>query len=399
MKPRTRISFVVGLAVIAVAGCRTDPHTRAYLNTLHIERRGLEDQIYALEYDLEILEDELAAEREKNAEFAKQHGHEPAKTAAPRRPLLPLRTPFMKPAVPSKPDDDGPHIDLGEPKIDLGTPQKEAPPPAAPKVEPTSQSKQTPASLRGPAKVKPLVNKSRPRELPAPQDAEPAAPRAFTAAPRSEVGEHAPIAQLYLNPFLTGGADFDGKPGDDGVTVVLEPRTADNEYVPQAGPISVVLLDPTQVGEAARVAKWDLDVVESSRFVKNSATAQGLHLQLTWPQRPPQNSKLKMFVRYTTPDGEKLTAEQDIFVTLAEQVSSRWTPKGKRTSFTTATNPSEPTADGTFASARELAEPSVLESQELESRTLEATELELAAPAQAATEHAQRPRPVWRPER
>ena len=396
MKPRTCISFVVGLVALAAAGCRTDPHTRAYLNTLHIERRGLEDQIYALEYDLEILEDELAAERERNAELAKQLGHEPAKTAAPRRPLLPLRTPFMKPSVPSKSDDDGPHIDLGEPKIDLGTPQQEAPPPAAPKVEPTAQFKQTPTSLRGPAKVKPLANKSRPREFPAPPDAEPAAPREYTAALRSDAAERGPITQLYLNPFLTGGADFDGKPGDDGVTVVLEPRSADNEYMPQAGPISVVLLDPVQAGEAARVAKWDLDVVESSRFVKNSSTAQGLHLQLAWPQRPPQNSKLKLFVRYTTPDGEKLNAEQDIFVTLAEQVSSRWTPKGKRTSFTHATNPSEPTAGDTSPPARELAEPS-----NLEPRELAASELELAAPAQAepVNGHARRPRPVWRPER
>lgn len=395
MKPRIRILFVVCLAALAAAGCRMDPRTRAYIDTLSAEQRGLEDQIYALEYDLQILEDELAAEREQNAERAKQPGHEPEKPA-PRRRLLPLSRPALKPTIPSPSGSDLPHHDLSEPEIDLGTPHKETLPPPAPKVGPTPPSKQTPASLRAEPKAKPLVKKKRSAESAAPTDRELAASQSFTAAPSAAAAAHAPITQLYLNPFLTGGADFDGQPGDDGVTVVLEPRTADKEFVPQAGPISVVLLDPTQTGEAARVAKWDLDVVEASRFVKNSETAQGLHLQLAWPKGPPPNAKLKMFVRYTTPDGEKLTAEQDVFITLAEQVSSRWTPKGKRTSFNTATPPTDSTASEFAAPARELAEPSVLKSPEFET-----SELELAAPAQAApvSETAQRPRPVWRPER
>ena len=67
------------------------------------------------------------------------------------------------------------------------------------------------------------------------------------------------VTHLFLNP-LSGGADFDGQPGDDGLRVVIEPRNATDEFVPEAGALSVVLLDPERQGESARVARWDSDV-------------------------------------------------------------------------------------------------------------------------------------------
>ena len=44
---------------------------------------------------------------------------------------------------------------------------------------------------------------------------------------------------------LSGGADYDGKPGDDGVTVHLRPRDADGDVVKSPGRITIQLLDHT----------------------------------------------------------------------------------------------------------------------------------------------------------
>ncbi|MGD2111729.1 MAG: hypothetical protein PVI86_20330 [Phycisphaerae bacterium] len=47
---------------------------------------------------------------------------------------------------------------------------------------------------------------------------------------------------------LTGGADYDGRPGDDGVTVYLRPVDADGDAVKVPGRIKIQLLDNTDMG-------------------------------------------------------------------------------------------------------------------------------------------------------
>lgn len=46
---------------------------------------------------------------------------------------------------------------------------------------------------------------------------------------------------------LTGGADYDDTPGDDGVTVYLRPRDGDDDIVKAPGRIQVQLLDNTNL--------------------------------------------------------------------------------------------------------------------------------------------------------
>ncbi len=44
---------------------------------------------------------------------------------------------------------------------------------------------------------------------------------------------------------ITGGADYDDRPGDDGINVHLDPRDADGDIVKEPGRIRVQLLDPS----------------------------------------------------------------------------------------------------------------------------------------------------------
>jgi hypothetical protein len=130
-----------------------------------------------------------------------------------------------------------------------------------------------------------------------------------------------------LNPFLTGGQDFDSNPGDDGISVVIEPRNADEAFVPLAAKLSVVALDPAEVGERAHFARWDIDSIQADQQLRNSASVRGIHLNLPWPAAPPKHSRLHIFVRYETADGRRLQTDREIFLAPDGQLSRRWTPR------------------------------------------------------------------------
>jgi hypothetical protein len=140
------------------------------------------------------------------------------------------------------------------------------------------------------------------------------------------------ITHLYLDPARTGGSDFDQQPGDDGIAVQLEPRNEADNFVPLAGPLTIVALDYARrdEGDAARIARWDLDAKQVNQVLRNDGQNRGIQLRLRWPQQPPQNSRLLLAVRFTTADGRQLEARRDIFVTPPGQVSQRWTPRSPR---------------------------------------------------------------------
>lgn len=58
---------------------------------------------------------------------------------------------------------------------------------------------------------------------------------------------------------LTGGADYDGRPGDDGVTVYLAPLDQDGDSIKAAGAIEVFLYDLTQPDQPRPVGHCVVD--------------------------------------------------------------------------------------------------------------------------------------------
>jgi hypothetical protein len=58
---------------------------------------------------------------------------------------------------------------------------------------------------------------------------------------------------------LSGGADYDGKPGDDGITVYLRPRDADGDVVKVPGRMKVQLVDNTDLGSPRVLGVFTFD--------------------------------------------------------------------------------------------------------------------------------------------
>jgi hypothetical protein len=236
-----RVAFVVAIG-LAAAGCRS-AQVSSHIETVNAEYRQLEDYVYCLEDENARLTHELEAVR----------AGRPAAGATPRRGFLP-RSDVPSIEVPGIPSETPPRR--------LNRPGGDAPaePPEALELEPPTVELSSAIS--------------------------PATPADTT------------ITHLFLNPVFTGSSDTGGPSGDHGLSVVIEPRNAAEEYVPEAGAVSIVVLDPSKVGEAARVARWDFDAEATGEKLKARKAARGIHLSMPWPAGAPTRYKLHLFVRY-----------------------------------------------------------------------------------------------------
>lgn len=279
--------------LLSAAGCRSD----ANRELLERELRDEEDQIYALQDQCTKLHAQLEACERDNAEF--KGGNAPV---GPGRETIPPRV-----APP-------PPVEIPIPKIDLGTPES-APPPPPPKSPENGSGSQ---ARRGTAR-----------------------PASLSSEPPG------PIERLAINRLMTGGHSFSGKPGDDGVLVVVSPRDASGAATPAAGAISIVVIDPEQPDSAARIARWDFSAPEAAAHYHQGPLVDAYHFELLWPNRPPEHGELKLFVRLTTTDGRHFEDSQPVHVRLPGSAENReaWTTPGPRERWAPAPLP----AGGQFA--------------------------------------------------
>lgn len=64
---------------------------------------------------------------------------------------------------------------------------------------------------------------------------------------------------------LSGGADYDGKPGDDGITIYLRPHDADGDVVKVPGRMRVQLVDNTDIGSPRVLGVYPFDDLNEVR--------------------------------------------------------------------------------------------------------------------------------------
>ncbi len=285
--------FALLFVVLFAAGCKQNPYMSAHLEVLGAERRALEDRVMDLEFELERAQKRLDEARDGGGRASSRRARDSQNSGSHDR----NEGDDVMPPIIQIPDfgDDLPRT-LNPPNVDEGQP--------ADSVLPSPRGD---SAIKSPRYLRPT--------------------RPITVTPRAPGDPR--ITHIELNPTLTGGIDFDGKSGDDGIVIVLEPRNADNEFVPLAGPITVVLLDYAKRNEGATalIARWDVDAPTVYKSIVNDEYGRGIQLRLPWPDRPPENSKLRLDVRYTTADGRQLDDRADLLVTLPGQSTARWTPR------------------------------------------------------------------------
>ena len=118
-----------------------------------------------------------------------------------------------------------------------------------------------------------------------------------------------------------------------------------------------------------------------------------MYVECPWPDRPPENNRLHLFVRYTTRDGRKLEADQSVEVALPGEKAARWTPAG-------------PELQPATVSDRELTAYQRSDTEAAESEASDSPPDDSPPPRRARslrtatrTNSATLQRPVWSPER
>jgi hypothetical protein len=310
------------LLASTLAACHSHPYVNSHIESVNAEYRQLEDYVYALEEENARLQQELENLRPHGAT-----GSSPS-TAPPSRGGLFRRSPAgAAPRRSSSPSESAPGLE--SPRIELpgeappaGSPRSQLQRPPTDSSEPTAPA-DTPPNIDPPTRAPQDINLPGQELLPVP-----ALPSSIPgpAAPETIPPADKKITHLFLHP-LSGGVDFDGQPGDDGLRIVVEPRNASDQFVPEAGAVSVVALDPDRLGEAARIARWDFDQSAARQMLAASSPGRGIKLEMPWPAAAPPASRLKLFVRYETPDGRRLQTDREIYITQPGQAISRWTPR------------------------------------------------------------------------
>ncbi len=129
----------------------------------------------------------------------------------------------------------------------------------------------------------------------------------------------------------TGGTDSDGKVGDDGLRVVVQPKDASGDVVKRAGAFEIELFDLAVEQGDRRLGKWQFTVDQAAKeWVSGILGVSGYSFQMPWPEgRTPQHDHLTVVVRMTTLDGRPLTGQKDIVITLPGQAEEGAKPEGE----------------------------------------------------------------------
>ncbi len=101
----------------------------------------------------------------------------------------------------------------------------------------------------------------------------------------------------------TGGADYDGKAGDDGVTVYLKPVDQQGHAIKAAGEIRVELFDLANPNGQRRIGQYVLDVEHARQAWYGRALTYHYTIECPWRTGPPAHPEVTVratFVDYLT---------------------------------------------------------------------------------------------------
>ena len=228
---------LIAIALFLVAsGCRG---TDSSIELLESELRWMEDQIYTMDRELAHAQAKLDSAQRYNESLKKELVKATKNGTSQNRP-----TPAD--SQPSRGSDLYDESDLVIPEIDLGTNEEE------PDIDTGDATEE---SLEELPSNTPAESTESTEGFQVPDDSEilPSQPapsddattpsedvdfklEEFTRGEGGEVrSQDIRVERIVLNSRLSGGYNFDGKPGDDGLLLVIEPQNMAGQYLPLPG--------------------------------------------------------------------------------------------------------------------------------------------------------------------
>ena len=293
------------LCVFAI-GCRTDPN-RALREQ---ELRLMEDRVYQLEECVRQYQAALAVSERDNLQLRCDCA-EPA--LIERSPASRSRPRDRRSAAPNTPAPNTPtgspqrHSERSGSSASVPSPNRHLTPPQVEMGDPRMEA----SPSRDPARQNESMRPDQTRGMIAPPGTHVGEDAGEDPAEVPVTESDAKVKRVALAKLATGGYDAEPDAGDEGVTLILRPLDSEGKLVHAAAPVAVVVMDPEQFGDAARVARWDFSVDEVARSFRRSGLSEGIHLNARWPAAAPTNSELLLFVRYHDPGRTPFGNESD----------------------------------------------------------------------------------------
>lgn len=130
---------------------------------------------------------------------------------------------------------------------------------------------------------------------------------------RIDVPGDVKLTEVMIHQRITRGHDVDGRPGDEGMDLLIQPRGADGNVHLQSGELTVSIIDPAENPENQRIGFWKFLPSESELFFANDEFGnRGILLHLPWDQRTPQHQRLIVHVRLITGDGHTFKTSSEV---------------------------------------------------------------------------------------
>lgn len=158
------------------------------------------------------------------------------------------------------------------------------------------------------------------QELPEPNrdDGNPQS-RLMLNSPESEISSiqsartNSDITEVVINRKLTRGHDVDGIPGDEGIDLLVQPRTSDGQIEYRSGELTVSVIDPAESPARQRIGLWKFLPSETELFFANDDRgSRGILLHLPWDQSTPIHERLMIHVRFVTADGREFKTSTEL---------------------------------------------------------------------------------------
>jgi hypothetical protein len=126
---------------------------------------------------------------------------------------------------------------------------------------------------------------------------------------------------------LTGGENYDGKPGDDGITVYIRPVDKDGDVIKVAGDIRIELFDLSKPTDNL-IGRYDIPVDSVRKLWFGKLGTNHYTVKCPWLHGPPENTEITVratFRDYLTQ--RVLTAQSVVTVKLTTATQRATTQK------------------------------------------------------------------------
>jgi hypothetical protein len=111
----------------------------------------------------------------------------------------------------------------------------------------------------------------------------------------------------------TGGYDADGRPGDEGLQIVLVPKDDDGSAIKVPGRLVVTAYDLARDGTKTPVGLWEIPAEKLRLYWQSGLFGSGYKLSLQW-HRAPVSDKVRVVARLTTLEGKPFETDKDVTV-------------------------------------------------------------------------------------